>query len=72
VTLFVAKSNNQPDSTKHFRVIALDLSKIVKINLVRSVTWCIKLSDNGFWHNLSATFNNQPDLLKHFGVMALI
>ena len=36
----LAKSNNQPDPMKHFSVMALDLSKIVQINLVLYVT-CI-------------------------------
>ena len=34
----LAKSNNQPDPMKQYRVIALELSKIAQINLVRSVT----------------------------------
>jgi len=33
----MAKSYNQPDAMKHFRDMALELSKIVKINLVHSV-----------------------------------
>jgi len=33
-----AKSNNQPDVMKHFRVMALEISKIAKINCVRSIT----------------------------------
>ena len=78
-----AKSNNQRYPMKHFRVLALEVSKIARINLVISVTcnffsidhhqtWCMKLSDNVCWHYFSTTFNNQPDLMKHFGVMALI
>ena len=34
----LAKFNNQPDAIKHFGVMALELTKIAKINLVRSVT----------------------------------
>ena len=34
-----AKFDNQPDSIKHFGVMAIELAKIAKINLVRSVTW---------------------------------
>jgi len=32
-----AKFNNQPDPMKHFGVLALELAKFAKINLVRSV-----------------------------------
>ena len=33
-----AKFDNQPDPMKHFGVMVLELAKIAKINLVRSVT----------------------------------
>ena len=32
------KFDSQPDPMKHFGVMALELSKMAKINLVRSVT----------------------------------
>ena len=35
----LAKFNNQPDPMKHFGVMALELAKLPKINLVCSVTW---------------------------------
>ena len=34
-----AKFDTQPDPIKHFGVMAIELSKIAKINRVRSVTW---------------------------------
>jgi len=34
----VCWQNNQPDSIKHFRVMALELAKFAKINGVLSVT----------------------------------
>ena len=50
----------------HFRVMALELSKINNKLYFIFVQWIIiKLSDNVCWYNLSATFNNQPDLMKH-------
>ena len=36
-----AKLDNQPDPMKHFRVMALELAKFAKMNLVRSVTWIL-------------------------------
>ena len=60
---------------KDFGVMALELAKIVKINLVCSVTWTffndtssnlVYQTDNVCWANLCATFNNQPDLLEHW------
>ena len=66
----MANFNKQPDPMKHFRVMALELSKIAppkNNSMDHHQTWCIKLSDNVCKHNLSTTFNNQPDLMKHFG-----
>mgnify|MGYP000117923167 CR=1 FL=1 len=71
------KFDNQTDPIKHFGVMALELSKIAKINcplcILNIFQWIIiiKLCENVCWQNISAKFDNQPDPLKDFGVMAL-
>ena len=70
----MANFNKQPDPMKHFRVMALELSKIApqkNNSMDHHQTWCIKLSDNVCKHNLSTTFNNQPDLMKHLELWPL-
>ena len=44
-----AKFDNQPDHIKHFGVMALELAKIAKINLVRSDTKCFSFDHHQTW-----------------------
>jgi len=51
----LAKFNNQPDPIKHFGVMALELAKIAKINLVRSDTQMFFIGSSS---NLVTVFEN--------------